>query len=71
MDINLALVVLSLGLALIGMNYDKSMFTFISGFLFLYIGLTADHPIFIVSMIGLAIFQFFNTFFEYRRPGGF
>lgn len=68
MELNLGLIFLPIALAGMGLYFDKGIFTFISGILFLFIGLTSGEIFFMVAMIGLALFQFFSAFFEYRRP---
>ena len=68
MEMTLALTFLPIALAAMGLYFDKAIFTFISGIFFLFIALTSEEPFFMIAMIGLAVFQFFSTFFEYRRP---
>ncbi len=68
--IELAFMVLALGLAGIGIALEQRMFTFVSGVLFLFFGIASisTNVMLGVVLVALGFAQIFNTFFEWR-PG--
>lgn len=66
--LNLAYLMLALGIAAIGLFFQLRVFAFIGGVLFVFLGLASDEVFIMVIMIVLGIFLMFNTFFEWRPP---
>lgn len=66
-DLSLGLILLGIAVAGLGLYFEQRMFTFISGFLFIFIGITSGEIFLLVTMIGLGLWQFFSTFFEWSR----
>lgn len=66
--LNFVYLMLTLGVAAIGLFFQFRMFAFLGGVLFVFLGLSSEDVFLMVIMIVLGIFLMFNTFFEWRPP---
>lgn len=55
-------VVLALGLSLIGEYKDNIMFRLGSAMAFLWVAFTSGSPFIMLGLVGISIYQFYNTF---------
>lgn len=66
-ELSISLIILGIALSVIGLAYKQSIFTFVSGFVFLLLGFTSENTYILVIMILLSCWQFFSAFFEFGR----
>lgn len=64
--LDLAYIILALGIAGIGIGFNLRIFNFTSGMLFIFLGITNDEIFLIVVLVILGLVQIFNTFFEWN-----